>query len=197
MNPCIRISAEDFSNLYNVVELCSVSPDPLDDENTPVPESAWAISEHKGSWVAGCSAGGSRKNNRMFPASTKKDSGPTWVIQVFMLFSTLLFWCSETFWKNPQFKLVLNEQDQTEEDEDDDDDGEDDDDTVEGAADDNKEAEKPKHKAKHCTVLVELLQKNRRQKDKLNFLYVAFHIYKVGRHLWFTECFASRHLIFG
>lgn len=111
-----------------------------------------------------------------------------------MLFSTLLCLCSETFWKNPQFKLVLREQDQTEEDEDEDEDDEDDEDAVEVTADDNKGAEKPKHKTKHCTVLVELLQKNRRQKDKLNFLYMAFHIYKVRRHFLFSECFASQHL---
>uniref|UniRef100_A0A3Q1IPK4 Uncharacterized protein n=1 Tax=Anabas testudineus TaxID=64144 RepID=A0A3Q1IPK4_ANATE len=141
------ISVEDFSNLYNVVELCSVSPDTLDGENTPVPES-WTISEHKGSWVPGCSAGGSRKNN-------------------------------QTFWKNPQFKLVLREQDQTEEDEDEDENDDDDEDAVEGTTDNKKEVEKPKHKGKHCTVLVELLQKNRRQKDKLNFLYIAFHIYRL------------------
>lgn len=34
-------------------------------------------------------------------------------------------------------------------------------------------------KKKKCTILVELLQKYRRQKDKINFLYIAFHIYKV------------------
>ncbi len=39
-----------------------------------------------------------------------------------------------------------------------------------------KQGEKKKKK---CTVLVELLQKYRRQKDKVNFLYIAFHIYKV------------------
>lgn len=76
----IRIGVEDFSNLFNVVELCSVSPDTLDEENTPVPDSAWAISEHKGSWVPGFSAGGSRKNSRMFPTSTNKYSSPTRVI---------------------------------------------------------------------------------------------------------------------
>ncbi|KAK2912471.1 calpain-12 [Channa argus] len=146
------ISAEDFSNLFNVVELCSVSPETLDDENTPVPESAWTISEHKGSWVPGCSAGGSRKNN-------------------------------QTFWKNPQFKLVLREQDQTEEDEDEDEDDDDEDDDVEVTPNDKKGADKTKHKAKHCTVLVELLQKNRRQKDKINFLYIAFHIYRIPPEL--------------
>lgn len=179
----IRISVEDFSNLYNVVELCSVSPDTLDGENTPVPES-WTISEHKGSWVPGCSAGGSRKNNRMFSTSTNKTciSLHVWV-KGSHSFSTLLFMCSETFWKNPQFKLVLREQDQTEEDEDEDENDDDDEDAVEGTTDNKKEVEKPKHKGKHCTVLVELLQKNRRQKDKLNFLYIAFHIYRVRRHL--------------
>lgn len=42
-----------------------------------------------------------------------------------------------------------------------------------------KKTEKQGEKKKKCTVLVELLQKYRRQKDKVNFLYIAFHIYKV------------------
>lgn len=80
--------------------------------------------------------------------------------------------------------MVLREQDQTEEDEgDDENDENDDDDDVEVKPEDTTEAEKPRHKAKHCTVLVELLQRNRRQKDKLNFLYIAFHVYRVSE-LW-------------
>uniref|UniRef100_A0A8D3ARF1 Calpain 12 n=1 Tax=Scophthalmus maximus TaxID=52904 RepID=A0A8D3ARF1_SCOMX len=130
------ISAEDFSSLFNIVELCSVSPDSLDEGRPPAPsstpalQSTWTISEHEGSWVPGSSAGGSRRYNK-------------------------------TFWKNPQFQLILREQDLTEEeDEDEDDDDEDD-------------------EAKQCTVLVELLQKNRRQRDKVHFLFVAFHVYKL------------------
>lgn len=40
-------------------------------------------------------------------------------------------------------------------------------------------AEKQKEKAKACTVLVELLQKDRRKWNKVQFRYIAFHIYKV------------------
>lgn len=80
--------------------------------------------------------------------------------------------------------MVLREQDQTEEDEEDDENDEDDEDDLEVTPDEKKGAEKPKHKAKHCTVLVELLQKNRRQKDKLNFLYIAFHVYRVKTTLF-------------
>lgn len=89
---------------------------------------------------------------------------------------------SESFWKNPQFQLVLTQQDKAE-DEDDEDDADDDDDDEEEeeemTPEEKKIAEKQKEKAKKCTVLVELLQKNRRQKDKVNFLYIGFHIYKV------------------
>uniref|UniRef100_A0A671RT80 Calpain-1 catalytic subunit-like n=1 Tax=Sinocyclocheilus anshuiensis TaxID=1608454 RepID=A0A671RT80_9TELE len=53
-----------------------------------------------------------------------------------------------SFCKNPQFQMILSEKD------------------------------KQREKKKKCTVLVELLQKYRRQKDKVNFLYIAFHIYK-------------------
>uniref|UniRef100_A0A3Q4MA98 Calpain 12 n=1 Tax=Neolamprologus brichardi TaxID=32507 RepID=A0A3Q4MA98_NEOBR len=147
------ISAEDFSNLFDVVELCSVNPDSYDEESTPA---SWAITEHKGCWLPGSSAGGSRKHNK-------------------------------TFWKNPQYTLVLKEKDENEDEDDDDDmgdDGEDDDDEMEDQTvtpDSKKRAEKQKQKqkVKRCTVLVELLQKNRRQRDKLNFMYIGFHVYKV------------------
>ncbi|TNN80429.1 Calpain-9 [Liparis tanakae] len=148
------ISAEDFSSLFDVVELCSVNPDTLVEENSPVSPSSssstWTISEHEGSWVPGSSAGGSRKYNR-------------------------------SFWKNPQFHLILTEQDQLdeEEDEDDEDEDEDDEDDEEIIPDDKKRAERQKEKAKQCTVLVELMQKNRRKKDKVHFLHIAFHVYKL------------------
>uniref|UniRef100_A0A3B4YFC6 Calpain 12 n=1 Tax=Seriola lalandi dorsalis TaxID=1841481 RepID=A0A3B4YFC6_SERLL len=149
------ISAEDFSRLFDIVELCSVSPDTLDEGKTPpspsdpVLSSAWTISEHEGFWVPGSSAGGSRRYK-------------------------------QTFWKNPQFQLILREQDQAEEDdEDESEDDEDDEDEVEMTPEEKKREEKQKQKARQCTVLVELLQKNRRQMDKVNFLYIAFHIYRL------------------
>ncbi|XP_013878315.1 calpain-12 [Austrofundulus limnaeus] len=145
------ISIDDFSKTFNVVELCSVSPDSLDDVDTPSTQSTWTISEHKGSWVPGSTAGGSRKYNK-------------------------------SFWKNPQFQLVLREQDQDEEEEDEEDQVDEEDELDEGdevITEEKKKAEKQKQRAKHCTVLVELLQKNRRQKDKTNFLYIGFHVYKV------------------
>ncbi|XP_026171820.1 calpain-12 isoform X2 [Mastacembelus armatus] len=139
------ISVEDFSKLFNTVELCNVNPESIDEENAPATPSAWVISEHQGFWATGSTAGGSRTNL--------------------------------TFWRNPQFKLVLKEQDQTEEEEEDDEVEVDDEDDVETVPE-QKRTDKPKHKAKNCTVVVELLQKNRRQKDKLNFLFIGFHIYK-------------------
>ncbi|XP_058489751.1 calpain-12 isoform X1 [Solea solea] len=148
------INAEDFCRLFDIVELCSLRPDSLDETKTPVspsapvPQATWTISEHEGLWVTGSSAGGSRKYNR-------------------------------TFWKNPQFQLVLREEDLKEE-EDDDDEGENDEDgEVETAA----MTEKQKKRAKQCTVLVELLQKDCRQSNKVNFRYIAFHIYKVPAEL--------------
>ncbi|XP_030601224.1 calpain-12 isoform X2 [Archocentrus centrarchus] len=143
------ISAEDFSKLFDVVEFCSVNPDNYEEGSTPA---TWTITAFEGCWVSGISAGGSRKNNR-------------------------------TFYKNPQFTLVLNEKDENEDEEEDDeaDDDEDDEDAMEGEAvtpEKKKKAEKPKQKTKQCTVLVELLQKHRRQKDKINFLFIAFHVYK-------------------
>lgn len=151
------ISAEDFSSLFDVVELCSVNPDTLVEGNTPASLSssaslsAWTISEHEGTWVLGSSAGGSRRYNR-------------------------------SFWRNPQFQLVLTEQDQSEDDDEDDEDEDDEDDEM-MTPEEKKRAEKQKQKAKQCTVLVELLQKDRRQKDKVDFLFIAFHIYKVPPEL--------------
>ncbi|CAJ1065384.1 calpain-12 [Xyrichtys novacula] len=151
------ICAEDFSRLFDIVELCSVNPDTLVEGNTPAspasptslpPPSQWTISEHEGFWVSGSSAGGSRRYRK-------------------------------SFWKNPQFELILTEEDQPDEDDEDDDEDDDDDDEEEMTPEEKKRAEKQKLKAKQCTVLVELLQKNRRQKDKVHFLYMAFHIYKL------------------
>ncbi|XP_044060003.1 calpain-12 [Siniperca chuatsi] len=153
------ISAEDFCKLFNIVEICSGNPDSLVEESTPaspsspVSSSTWTISENEGLWIPGSSAGGSRKNDK-------------------------------SFWKNPQFKLVLSEQDQSEvEEEDEEEDDEDDEDDEAVTPEEKKKTEKQKQKGKKCTVLVELLQKNRRQKDKVNFLFIAFHIYKVPSEL--------------
>ncbi|XP_078102229.1 calpain-12 [Sander vitreus] len=153
------ISTEDFCSLFDVVELCSVNPDNLEEENPPA--STWTISEHRGFWLQGSSAGGSRKHNR-------------------------------SFWKNPQFQLVLTEGDHSgqvyeggsnevyDEADGEDDNEEDEDDMM--IPEDKKKAEKQKQKGRQCTVLVELLQKNRR-KDIVNFLQIAFHIYEVSPEL--------------
>lgn len=69
-----RISADDFSKLFNVVELCNVNPDSLDEvaeSSSPSTQAAWSITEHEGAWVPGSSAGGSRRYN-----SGAKSSNP-------------------------------------------------------------------------------------------------------------------------
>ncbi|XP_075999193.1 calpain-12 isoform X1 [Genypterus blacodes] len=83
-----------------------------------------------------------------------------------------------SFWKNPQFELNLTEQDQPQADEDDDDEEEDSEEEA-MTPEEKKIAEKQRQKAKECTVLVELLQKDRRKRTKVHFRYIAFHIYKV------------------
>ncbi|XP_024268175.1 calpain-9 isoform X2 [Oncorhynchus tshawytscha] len=143
------MNVEDFTRLFDTVELCSVNPEPIVDGETPdspaAPTSAWTLSSHKGSWVSGSTAGGSRSYRR-------------------------------SFWKNPQFQLVLAEQDKEEEDDDEDED-------EEMTPEEKMVAEKQKKKAKQCTVLVELLQKDRRKRNKINFLHIAFHIYRVPPEL--------------
>ncbi|KAL4647357.1 calpain-1 catalytic subunit-like [Arapaima gigas] len=148
------ISVEDFSTFFHTVELCSVNPDTLFEDEEPSP-SAWTITSFQGSWVPGCTAGGSRK----FP---------------------------RTFWKNPQFRLTLSEQDDYEDEDEDSGDNDEDDaeeDTVALAPatkPTGKAAAKPKEKVMKCTMVAEVLQKYRRQKNKTNFLLVAFHIYKLA-----------------
>lgn len=69
---CIRINADDFSRLFDTVELCSVNPYTILGGNMPVShtspatQSKWTIHDHEGSWVPGSSAGGSRRYNRTF-----------------------------------------------------------------------------------------------------------------------------------
>ncbi|XP_046892320.1 calpain-12 [Hypomesus transpacificus] len=144
------ISAEDFSKLFDTVELCSMNPDSLA-EGEP-PSGGWALSSHKGSWVPGSTAGGSRRFRR-------------------------------SFCKNPQFQLVLSEQDKMDDEdeveEEEDADGEEDEVPAELTPEEKTAAEKLKEKGKHCTVLLELLQKDRRLNNNVNFLYISFHVYRV------------------
>ncbi|XP_061073894.1 calpain-12 [Conger conger] len=155
------ISVEDFSSLFETVELCSLNPDSIVDGHV-VPSSAWTLSSHHGSWVPGCSAGGSRRYRR-------------------------------SFWKNPQFRLILSERDEDVDDDDEDDEDEigDDDDVEEegaGAEAEAKAPEKPANRKQaqrrtQCTVLVEVLQKHRRKSQKIHFLYIGFHVYRVPPEL--------------
>ncbi|XP_056621735.1 calpain-12 [Triplophysa dalaica] len=151
------IGVEDFCRLFSTVEMCSVNPDSMSgDASNDTASPVWTLSSHQGTWVPMCSAGGSRR----YPKS---------------------------FWKNPQFRLVVSEKDV-----DDYDFGEDEfnvDDAVGGEEDEVDvvapaiKTEKQEEKKKKGTILVELLQKYRRQKDKVNFLYIAFHIYKIPPEL--------------
>lgn len=97
-----------------------------------------------------------------------------------------MFWSFllESFWKNPQFQLVLREQDQEDEEDSEEEDDDDEEDKMDEGSEtmsteEKKKVAKQKKKTKQCTVLVELLQKNGRQNDQINFMYIAFHIYKV------------------
>uniref|UniRef100_A0A8C9WBU4 Calpain 12 n=1 Tax=Scleropages formosus TaxID=113540 RepID=A0A8C9WBU4_SCLFO len=63
-----------------------------------------------------------------------------------------------SFWKNPQFRLTISELDDYE----------------------DEDEYSPKEKVMKCTMVAEVLQKYRRQKDKTNFLQIAFHIYMLA-----------------
>ncbi|KPP72414.1 calpain-like [Scleropages formosus] len=149
------ISTEDFSTLFHTVELCSVNPDSLavDEEGQYSSPSSWTITSYQGAWVPGCSAGGSSKYER-------------------------------SFWKNPQFRLTISELDDYEDEDEysaDEEDGKTDALTLAPTTKPkDKATAKPKEKVMKCTMVAEVLQKYRRQKDKTNFLQIAFHIYMLA-----------------
>ena len=58
-----RIAVEAFSSLFDLMELCSLSPDSLNDSSSNGAPS-WSLTSYEGSWVPGCSAGGSRRYRR-------------------------------------------------------------------------------------------------------------------------------------
>ncbi|XP_018603835.2 calpain-12 [Scleropages formosus] len=152
------ISTEDFSTLFHTVELCSVNPDSLavDEEGQYSSPSSWTITSYQGAWVPGCSAGGSSKYER-------------------------------SFWKNPQFRLTISELDDYEDEDEysaDEEDGKTDALTLAPTTKlKDKATAKPKEKVMKCTMVAEVLQKYRRQKDKTNFLQIAFHIYMIPPEL--------------
>uniref|UniRef100_A0A3B4CPE6 Calpain 12 n=1 Tax=Pygocentrus nattereri TaxID=42514 RepID=A0A3B4CPE6_PYGNA len=115
------IGMEDFCRMFDTVELCSVNPDSDAGEDG---DAAGASDWSLTSHKGSWVPMCSAGGSRKYP---------------------------RTFWKNPQFHLVLSQQD----------------------------VEDHKEKMKKCTMLVELLQKDRRQKDKINFFYIAFHIFKL------------------
>ncbi|KAL7878364.1 hypothetical protein AOLI_G00093380 [Acnodon oligacanthus] len=143
------IGVEDFCRMFDTVEMCSVNPDSDAGEDG---DAAGASDWSLTSHKGSWVPMCSAGGSRKYP---------------------------RTFWKNPQFHLVLSQQDveDVEVDEDDADVG--DDDNVAGATAVKSGTEKHKEKMKKCTMLVELLQKDRRQKDKINFFYIAFHIFKL------------------
>ncbi|XP_056139610.1 calpain-12 [Lampris incognitus] len=147
------ISAGDFSKLFDTVELCSLNPDNLIGAQHTSPASPSVWTISE--HEGAWVKGSSAGGSRRYHRS---------------------------FWKNPQFELVLSEQDKPDEDDEDDEEDEDEDDE-EMTPEEEKRAEKQRRKGNQCTVLVELLQKDRRVKNKVNFLYMGFHIYRVPPEL--------------
>ncbi|MBN3310413.1 CAN2 protein, partial [Amia calva] len=86
-----------------------------------------------------------------------------------------------TFWTNPQYRLVVSQLDHQDVADENDDDAEE----QGGLEEDGEEAVAAVQTDRRTssTVVVELLQKHCRQKDKINFMYIAFHIYRVPPEL--------------
>ncbi|XP_049582421.1 calpain-12 [Syngnathus scovelli] len=150
------MGADDFCKKFDFAELCSINPDTLVEGKIVEPTSS--SSESK--WTINEHEGFWLKGSSA--GGSRK--------------------YNRSFWKNPQFELILTEQDQP--DEDDEEDEEDGDEEEESGSNDGMKTEKQKIKAKKCTVLVEILQKNRRRKNQVHFLYMGFHIYKVPSELY-------------
>ncbi|MBN3319065.1 CAN1 protein, partial [Atractosteus spatula] len=86
-----------------------------------------------------------------------------------------------TFCKNPQFRLILTQQDREEVAEGDE--AAEDGDGVDDEGGEVEQAVRPAGRGTQSSVVLELLQKHRRQKDKISFLYIAFHVYRVPPEL--------------
>uniref|UniRef100_H2YVE4 Uncharacterized protein n=1 Tax=Ciona savignyi TaxID=51511 RepID=H2YVE4_CIOSA len=128
------MSYEDFCRSFTKLEICNLGPDALEDDGE---STQWVTSLHEGRWVRGCTAGGCRNfpGEHILGEPPLPPPPPT-----------------DTFWVNPQFRLILEEED------------DDPDDDVEG-----------------CSFILSLMQKNRR-KQKMKgqgLLTIGFVLYKV------------------
>ncbi|XP_019743225.1 calpain-12 isoform X1 [Hippocampus comes] len=150
------MSTDDFCKKFDFVELCSINPDSLVEGKTT---EALSPTTSTSKWTI-------NEHEGLWLKGSSAGGSRKY---------------NRSFWKNPQFELVLTEQDQPdEEDEEDEEDGDEDE---ESGPNEGKKTEKQKMKGKKCTVLVEILQKDRRCKNSVHFLYMGFHIYKVPLEL--------------
>ncbi|GIY53238.1 calpain-B [Caerostris extrusa] len=190
------ISYKDFMENFHRVEICNLNPDSLDDEPlTKSSKKKWEMSMYEGSWVKNCTAGGCRNTHKHFhffseqikvhllimaelvlsfekrkfyrktrrliviqrqfrrhfrsTDATHHFSYPRCIIiKLSITFARNIQEDHETFWMNPQFRIILEDVD------------EDDDDDL-------------------CTVIVGLMQKNRRCKRQMGSecLTIGFAIY--------------------
>ncbi|KAL5008174.1 hypothetical protein ScPMuIL_013755 [Solemya velum] len=113
------MSFKDWSNNFEKLEICNLSPDALDEGDDPSGKKRWETKSESGEWIPRVNAGGCRNY-------------------------------LETFWTNPQYRVTLTDPD--------DDDDED-----------------------KCTLLVGVLQKDRRKKRKegLDLLTIGYVIYRL------------------
>lgn len=118
--PTILILSIDFMEYFQRVEICNLSPDPLEEDLDASGKKKWEMNLYEGVWIPGESAGGCRNY-------------------------------LDTFAMNPQYIITL-----TDPDEDDDED--------------------------KCTVIIALMQKNRRQMrhEGLECLAIGFAIYRLN-----------------
>uniref|UniRef100_A0A3Q2YQF5 Calpain 12 n=1 Tax=Hippocampus comes TaxID=109280 RepID=A0A3Q2YQF5_HIPCM len=162
------MSTDDFCKKFDFVELCSINPDSLVEGKTT---EALSPTTSTSKWTI-------NEHEGLWLKGSSAGGSRKY---------------NRSFWKNPQFELVLTEQDQPdEEDEEDEEDGDEDE---ESGPNEGKKTEKQKMKGKKCTVLVEILQKDRRCKNSVHFLYMGFHIYKVLQDAYLQHLSMSRRAV--
>nr|XP_020834125.1 calpain-12 isoform X2 [Phascolarctos cinereus] len=169
----------DFLKHFDTVQICSLSPEVLG----PQPKGGgWHVHTFQGRWVRGFNAGGGQPGSGEAPSVWGGGDGPWDRGGQSGLGETKRPTSpfppeTETFWTNPQFQLTLQDPDEEE--------AEDDEGGLGGGwgtlgARSGRGGRHPK-----CTVLLSLVQRNRRRLRArgVTYLAVGFHVFRIPEEL--------------
>lgn len=113
---------EEFQKNFTKLEICNLTPDTLQDDQML----KWNVTVHEGRWVRGCSAGGCRNFPGIYHETTlnflvffcqsicytdnthsNRNIGWLFIPISFILLPPV----PDTYWTNPQYRLILLETD--------------------------------------------------------------------------------------